>query len=100
LFLQTTLLTLIKELMAILTDREAYIRELQQKISTLQFLGRNLDQSRIKIEFTYDCGTRALVDQSLIPFNLAMELRVLIGDSIDYYQRVIVNVNTIPDEIG
>jgi hypothetical protein len=86
--------------MAILTDRQAYLRELDQKIKTLQFLGKHLDEARVRIEFTYSCGSRAVVDQSLIPFNLAMELRVLIGDSIDYYQRVIVNVNSIPDEIG
>ena len=86
--------------MAILTDRQAYLRELDQKIKTLQFLGKHLDDARVRIEFTYSCGSRAVVDQSLIPFNLAMELRVLIGDSIDYYQRVIVNVNMIPDEIG
>jgi hypothetical protein len=86
--------------MAILTDRQAYLRELDQKIKTLQFLGKHLDDAKVRIEFTYSCGSRAVVDQSLIPFNLAMELRVLIGDSIDYYQRVIVNVNSIPDEIG
>jgi hypothetical protein len=86
--------------MAILTDRQAYLRELDQKVKTLQFLGKHLDDARVRIEFTYSCGSRAVVDQSLIPFNLAMELRVLIGDSIDYYQRVIVNVNSIPDEIG
>jgi len=86
--------------MAILTDPQAYLRELDQKIKTLQFLGKHLDDARVRIEFTYSCGSRAVVDQSLIPFNLAMELRVLIGDSIDYYQRVIVNVNSIPDEIG
>jgi hypothetical protein len=86
--------------MAILTDRQAYLRELDQKIKTLQFLGKHLDDARVRIEFTYSCGSRAVVDQSLIPFNLAMELRVLIGDSIDYYQRVIVNINSIPDEIG
>jgi hypothetical protein len=86
--------------MAILTDRQAYLRELDQKVKTLQFLGKHLDDAKVRIEFTYSCGSRAVVDQSLIPFNLAMELRVLIGDSIDYYQRVIVNVNSIPDEIG
>lgn len=86
--------------MAILTDRQAYLREVEQKISTLQFLGKHIDDARVKIEFTYSCGSRALIDQSLIPFNLCMELRQLIDESIDYYQRVIVNVNTIPDEIG
>ena len=86
--------------MAILSDRAAYIRELEQKIKTLQFLGKHLDDASVKIEFTYSWGSRAVLTQSLIPFNLAMELRVLIGDSIDYYQRVITNVNTIPDEIG
>ena len=86
--------------MAILSDRAAYIRELDQKIKTLQFLGQHLGDSTVKIEFTYSCGSRALVDQSLIPFNLGMELRALIDDSIDYYQRVIVNIKTIPDEMG
>jgi hypothetical protein len=86
--------------MAILTDRAAYLREIEQKIKTLQFLGKHLDEASVNIEFNYSDGTSALVGQSLIPFNLAMEIRVLIGDSIDYYQRVITNVNTIPDEIG
>jgi hypothetical protein len=86
--------------MAILSDRAAYIRELENKIKTLQFLGRHLDDARIKIEFTYSCGSRAQVDQSLIPFNLGMELRLLIGESIDHYQRTITNILTIPDEIG
>ena len=86
--------------MAILTHRAAYLRELEQKIRTLQFLGKHLDDARVNIEFTYSCGSRAKVDQSLIPFNLAMELRLLIGESIDYYQRVITNVNSIPDELG
>jgi len=31
---------------------------------------------------------------------MAMELRLLIGESIDHYQRTITNILTIPDEIG
>lgn len=86
--------------MAILSDRAAYLRELEQKIRTLQFLGKHIEDARVNIEFTYSCGSRAKFDQSLIPFNLGMELRLLIGESIDYYQRVVQNVNNIPDELG
>lgn len=86
--------------MAILSDRAAYLREIENKIKTLQFLGKHLDDATVTIEFNYSDGTRAKIEKSLFPFNLNMELRILIGDSIDYYQRVITNVNSIPDEIG
>lgn len=76
-------------------DLDAYKRNLQDKIKTLQFLGSNLkDTKRIAIEITFDCGSRAFIEQRLIPFNLEMELRTLIDDSIDYHQRQLVNANT------
>ena len=85
--------------MSIPSDKAAYIRELQNKIKTLQFLGSNLDGSTVEFLLTFDCKSRVKVDQHLIPFNLVMELRALIGDSIDHYQRIITNINSLADEI-
>lgn len=76
-------------------DLAAYKRNLQDKIRTLQFLGSNLSKTkRIHFEVTFDCGSRCFIEQRLIPFNLEMELRTLIDDSLDYYQRQLVNANT------
>ena len=80
-------------------DLAAYKSMLQGKINTLQFLGKNLDGSKVTIEVTFDCGSKALIMQRLIPFNLAMELRVLIDDSIDYYQRQLTNSQFLPNDI-
>ena len=80
-------------------DLAAYKSMLQDKINTLQFLGKNLDGSKVTIEVTFDCGSKALIEQRIVPFNLAMELRVLIDDSIDYYQRQLTNSQYLPNEI-
>jgi len=75
-------------------DLAAYKKMLQDKIKALQFLGSNLkDTKRIAIQLTFNCESRVLIEQRLIPFNLEMELRTLIDDSIDFYQRQLINVN-------
>ena len=73
-------------------DLAAYQRSLQDKIKTLQFLGSNLSKTKnIHYEVTLECGSRIFIEQRLIPFNLEMELRTLIDDSIDHYQRMLTN---------
>jgi hypothetical protein len=75
-------------------DLAAYKTMLQDKIKALQFLGSNLkDTKRISIQLTFNCESRVLIEQRLIPFNLEMELRTLIDDSIDFYQRQLINAN-------
>ena len=75
-------------------DLAAYKKMLQEKITALQFLGSNLkDTKRIAIQLTFNCESRVLIEQRLIPFNLEMELRTLIDDSIDFYQRQLINAN-------
>jgi hypothetical protein len=75
-------------------DLAAYKKMLQDKIKALQFLGSNLkDTKRIAIQLTFNCESRILIEQRLIPFNLEMELRTLIDDSIDFYQRQLINAN-------
>ena len=75
-------------------DLAAYKTMLQDKIKALQFLGSNLkDTKRIAIQLTFNCESRRVIEQRLIPFNLEMELRTLIDDSIDFYQRQLINAN-------
>jgi hypothetical protein len=72
-------------------DLAAYKKMLQEKITALQFLGSNLkDTKRIAIQLTFNCESRVLIEQRL---NLEMELRTLIDDSIDFYQRQLINAN-------
>lgn len=73
-------------------DLAAYQRMLQDKINTLQFLGSHIKNAkRVHIEITFECGSRVFLEQRIIPFNLTMEMRTLIDDSIDYYQRHLTN---------
>jgi hypothetical protein len=51
-----------------------------------------------KLEITFRTGDRILLDQLLIPFSLEMEIKNLIGDSIDEYQRQIVNLTSLANE--
>jgi len=76
-------------------DLAAYKRMLEGKIKALQFIGSNLARTkRITYEVTFDCGSRVFIEQNIIPFNLEMELRTLIDDSIDTYQRQLLNANS------
>jgi len=76
-------------------DLAAYRRMLEGKIKALQFIGSNLQRcKRITYQVTFDCGSQVFIEQSIIPFNLQMELRTLIDDSIDTYQRQLLNANT------
>lgn len=76
-------------------DLAAYKRMLEGKIKALQFIGSNLSRTkRITFQVTFDCGSQVFIEQNIIPFNLEMELRTLVDDSIDHYQRQLVNANT------
>lgn len=74
-------------------DKTAYVNDLQGKITTLQFIGKNLSGCQVDITITLECGSKVLLQQELIPFNLAMEIRSLVDDSIDELQRMAVNIN-------
>jgi hypothetical protein len=81
--------------MATQNDLAAYKRMLAGKIESLQFIGTNLARTkRISMEVTLNCGSRLFIEQNIIPFNLEMELRILVGDSIDYYQRQLYNIES------
>jgi len=76
----------------------AHVQRLQGKVNTLQFVYKHLYQIDVKLEITFRTGDRILLDQLLIPFSLEMEIKNLIGDSIDEYQRQIVNLTSLANE--
>lgn len=86
----------------ILKDRAeilAHLQRVKDKVSTLQFVHKHLYQVDVKLEITFNLtGDKILLDQLLIPFSLEMEIKNLIGDSIDEYQRQITNLTTLVNE--
>lgn len=75
---------------------ETHLSSIQGKISTLRFISNTLSDSQLEYWLTLKTGEKVLIDQNLIPFNLEMEFRNLIGDSIDEYQRQIQNLSFKP----
>jgi len=73
-------------------DLHNHIKQLNGKITTLQFIRKNLDNVNVKIEVDFRDGSRIELDQNLIPFNLEWETRKMLDDSIDIYQRTIKNL--------
>lgn len=71
---------------------EAHLAEITAKIDVLKFISQNLTGASIEILPTFTDGTTIVMDQELIPFNLVMEIKTLIDDSIDEYQRTYKNL--------
>ena len=73
-------------------DLQSHVAELQRKVITLQFVRKHLYNVDVKFEVTFRDNTRIELDQSLIPFNLEIETRKLLDNSLDHYQRTIKNL--------
>lgn len=77
----------------------AHLQVLQGKIDTLQFIYKHRHEIvDVELEITFRAGDRILLDQLLIPFALDMEIKNLLGDSIDEYQRQVVNLTSLLNE--
>lgn len=77
----------------------AHLKVLQAKIDTLQFIYKHRHEIvDVELEITFRAGDRILLDQLLIPFALDMEIKNLLGDSIDEYQRQVVNLTSLLNE--
>lgn len=73
-----------------------YLAELQNKIEFLRTLAKSLDdigESHFIIK--YPDGKIVVLGQDIIPFNLGQEIRKLVEDSIDEYQRQHENLNRL-----
>ena len=75
-----------------------YLARLDQKIETLRWAGKHIEDSKVEIFFTMSDGTVFPLDQELIPFKLDMEIKTLVEDSIDELQRQHDNLKKLLDE--
>lgn len=74
-----------------------HLARLNEKIETLRWISKQLDESQVELFVTFRDGTAFPLDE-IIPFNLNLEVKNLIGDSIDEYQRQHDNLNKLSDE--
>ena len=75
-----------------------HLARLQEKIQTLRWLSKNIDNSEVEMFVSFKDGTTFPMDFELIPFNLQLEAKKLIEDSIDEYQRQHDNLQKLSDE--
>ena len=76
-----------------------HLARLQEKIATLRWIAKHIDESEVEMFVSFKDGTTFPMDFELIPFNLQMEAKTLIEDSIDEYQRQHDNLQKLLDEI-
>lgn len=74
-----------------------HLAALQQKIETLRYLAKHIDDGQVEMFLTFKDGKAYPLDE-IIPFNLNMEAKTLIEDSIDEYQRQHDNIQKLSDE--
>lgn len=77
------------------TDFQGHIDELEAKIKFLQDLLNSMQQEQnlnCSIELGYSSGFAFFIEQEMIPFNLSLEMKMLVAASIDHYQRVLNNL--------
>lgn len=86
------------DLFSDLTQILPHLARLDQKIQTLRWIAKNLDDSKVEIFATFKDGSAYPIDQELIPFKLEMELKTLVEDSIDEIQRQHDHLKKLFDE--
>lgn len=74
-----------------------HLARLQEKIETLRWIAKQMDDSQVEMFVTFRDGTAYPLDE-IIPFNLNMEAKKLIEDSIDEYQRQHDHLQKLSDE--
>lgn len=75
-----------------------YLAHLEKKINNLRWLAKNVDDSQVEMFITFRNGNTFTMNHEIIPFNLQMEAKTLIEDSIDEYQRQHDNLQKLLNE--
>ena len=75
-----------------------HLAKLQNNIERLRYLSKQLDQSIIEIFMTLPDGVTIQIDEFIVPFNLNLEIKTLLEDSIDEYQRQHDHLNKLNNE--
>ena len=75
-----------------------HLADLDNRVAALRHLARQVESSKIEIFMTLTDGATIALDDQLIPFNLQLEIKTLIEDSIDEFQRQHDNLKKLSDE--
>lgn len=75
-----------------------HLAALENKIDILRTISRGLDGSDNTLAVHLTTGETVRLTQDLIPFNLEQEIKKLVEDSIDEYQRQHANLKKLFDE--
>ena len=81
-----------------LTQILPHLAMLERKIANLRWIARQVQSCKVETFVTLTDGTVFPIDQDLVPFKLDMELKTLIEDSIDEYQRQHDHLKKLFDE--
>ena len=77
-----------------------HLAHLERKIANLRWIARQVESCKVETFVTLNDGTVLPIDQDVVPFKLDMELKTLLEDSIDEYQRQHDNLKKLFDETG
>ena len=75
-----------------------YLAKLDAQIDVLRRISRNLDDSTIELVIYFKDKTTVYLDNSIVPFNLTMETKSIVEDSIDELQRQHDHLKKLLDE--
>lgn len=79
-----------------------YLADLDNRVTRCRELIKRLDNARaIEVHVVYECDEdTVIIGQGDTPFNLSQEVKLLLEDTIDEYQRAIVHLNQLSNEDG
>jgi hypothetical protein len=79
-----------------------YLADLDFKVKRCRELIKRLDNARaIEVHVIYETQEDSvIIGQGDTPFNLAQEVKIILEDSIDEYQKAIVHLGQLSNEDG
>jgi hypothetical protein len=75
-----------------------HLAMLDRKIANLRWIAKQIEGCKVETFITLPDKTVIPIDQHVVPFKLDMELKTLIEDSIDEYQRQHDHLKRLFDE--
>jgi hypothetical protein len=79
-----------------------YLADLDFKVQRCRDLIKHLDNAYdVQVHIVYECDIdTVIIGKGDTPFNLAKEVKLILEDSIDEYQKAIQHLNTLSNPDG
>jgi hypothetical protein len=79
-----------------------YLADLDFKVNRCRDLIKRLDNAYdVQVHIVYECDIdTVIIGKGDTPFNLAQEVKLILEDSIDEYQKAIQHLNTLSNPDG